>query len=141
MPRKPTLNHRQASEFLDRWGIAAHDLAAVENTSTSAIHMRVMNFGTPFQRRSKLTPWEKKYGMPIGAIADELGVHPMTVMNREKIYGTPYCDDQLAGQGGWNKGVQRATTHWSEQSRNNKAFVATKFTLEDALQRLKKLKR
>jgi hypothetical protein len=141
MPRKPTQFHRDETEFLNKWGITAHELALVEETSVSAIHMRVMNFGTPFQRRKKPSHWEKRYNKTLGEIADELGLHPVSVMVREKTYGTPYCDEALKGQGGWNKGAKRVDHDWRDLPRHSKTSTATYFTLEDALKRLRKLKR
>lgn len=141
MARRPTQNYRDTTEFLETWGISAHDLAAVEGTTTDAIHMRVMRFGTPFQRRSKVSHWEKRYSKTLGEIALELGVHPLTVQIREQTFGTPYCDDQLGGQGGWNKGVKRTDLDWWDHPRYARVFLRTTFTLEDALARLKKLKR
>lgn len=140
MPRKQR-NHRATSQFAETWGISAHDLALVENTSTDAIHMRVMKWGTPFQRRSKITHWEKKYGLTQGQIALELDIHPLTVVKREQVYGTPYCDDQLSGVGGWNKGARTYGYKWWEDSRFQRVCKPTMFTLEDALARLKALKR
>lgn len=141
MARRITKNPRDHTGFLEEWGIAAHDLAAVENTTTDAIHMRVMRFGTPFQRRAKQSHWEKKYGKTLGEIAMELGIHPVTVDMRERIFGTAYCDSALDGRGGWNKGAKRVKSNWWDDPKFNRAFLSTHFTLEDALARLKKLKR
>lgn len=141
MARKPTKTHRDNSTFLSKWGIAAHDLADVENTTTTAIHMRVMRFGTPFQRRAKISPWEKKYGKTLGEIALELDLHPVTVDMRERVYGTAYCDHMMSDQGGWNKGRKRIEENWWEMPRYARCQQRTFFTLEDALKRLKKLKR
>lgn len=141
MARKPTINPRNKTDFIDQWGISAHDLALVENTTTDAIHMRVMRFGTPFQRRSKQSHWERKYKKTQGEIAKELGIHPVTVELREKVYGTPWCDSVLNGQGGWNKGVKRIEGVWWDDPKYRRSFTHTYFTLEDALARLKKLKR
>ena len=141
MARKPTIKPRDNSVFLFTWGIAAHDLAAVENTTTTAIHMRVMRFGTPFQRRAKLSPWEKKYGKTLGEIALELGLHPVTIDMRERVYGTPYCDHMMSDQGGWNKGRKTVDIDWWDDPKYKRSSTPTYFTLEDALKRLKKLKR
>jgi len=141
MARKPTLNPRSKTDFIDQWGISAHDLALVENTTTTAIHMRVMRFGTPFQRRAKLSPWEKKYGKTIGEIALELQLHPVTVDMRARIYGTPYCDHMMSDQGGWNKGRKKVDIDWWDDPKYKRCFTPTYFTLEDAVARLKKLKR
>ncbi len=76
--------------FEQKWGISANDLAQQENVSTPAIHMRVKLYGTPFQRKSKPTNIERKYGKTIFEIAKEIGVHPMSVVMREHHFNNAY---------------------------------------------------
>jgi hypothetical protein len=127
---------KYTTQFGVKWGINAADLALVENTTETAIHMRVKNYGTPFQRRAKITLWEKKYGKTLGAIAEELNIHPLTVKNRESKYDDVYCDTFKDERGGWNKSNSDS---WKRSADYKKLFVTTYFTLEDALKRLEDL--
>ena len=116
--------------FEHKWGISAIELAKLEGVTPDAIHMRVMRFGNPFQRRKQETFYEKKYGKTIMAIAKELGIHPITCAQRENKYGDVYHEPE-APIGKWNRGKQRAAKHWTE-GRTTRS-LATYFKLEDIL--------
>ena len=58
--QKPMTNK---SQFESRWGEPAWKIAERENVSTTTIHMRVRNYGNPYQRKAKPSHWEAKYGM------------------------------------------------------------------------------
>ena len=49
---------RKITNFQSKWGIHVKEVANSEGTSPAAIHMRVMNFGTPWQRRARPTASE-----------------------------------------------------------------------------------
>ncbi len=127
------INARSETKFKERWGITAYDLARVEDTTPDAINMRVMRFGTPFQRRSKLTPWEEKFGKTLGELAVERGVHPLTVTNRYKMYGSL---DLLPGS---KPREDLRDTSWISEKKYKRCQESTFFSLEWALQRLEKL--
>tara|TARA_R110002126_G_scaffold274960_2_gene420247 strand:- start:114 stop:512 length:399 start_codon:yes stop_codon:yes gene_type:complete len=76
--------------FEQRWGIHATDFATQENTTPDAIHMRVMRFGTPFQRKSKPTVCEIRHGKTVARIAGELDMHPVSIQERLRIHGDAY---------------------------------------------------
>ena len=114
--------------FEHKWGISAIELAKLESVTPDAIHMRVMRFGNPFQRRNKETFYEKKYGKTVMAIAMELGLHPITVANRENKYGDVYHEPE-AFIGKYQRGKQTAPKHWTE-SRTTRS-LATYFKLDD----------
>jgi hypothetical protein len=84
------------TDFKETWGISCNEIAEMEETTPEAIRMRVKRFGTPWQRRGKQTHFEKKYGMTLGEIALELGLHPATVARRDRIYGDAYYEGQWA---------------------------------------------
>ena len=75
------------SSFEEKWGITIGELAESEDTTFEAIHMRVHNFGTPFQRRAKPTYFERKYSKTLAEIAIEKDAHPNTIYQKEKIVG------------------------------------------------------
>ena len=127
------INARSETTFKERWGITAYDLARVEGTTPDAINMRVMRFGTPFQRRSKITPWEEKFGKTLGELAMERGVHPLTVTNRYKMYGSL---DLLPGR---TAREDLRDNSWMTEKKYKRCQERTFFTLEWALQRLEKL--
>ena len=58
-PEKP---QETQTDFELKWGEPAYKIAERENVSTTTIHMRVWNYGTPFQRKAKPSEWETKYG-------------------------------------------------------------------------------
>ncbi len=54
---------KKITKFEHKWGVTANDLAKLEMlTTTDAIHMRVRNFGSPFQRKPKPSTCEIMYG-------------------------------------------------------------------------------
>ncbi len=116
--------------FEHKWGISAKALAEHEGITPDAIHMRVRNFGNPFQRRKQITFWEKKYNKTIVELAHELGIHPITVAGRERRYGDVYHESP-AYIGIWNKGRFTAPVNWQDQSCWKVASMSTFFNLED----------
>ena len=108
---------KKASKFEERWGEPAYKIAERENVSTSTIHMRIRNYGNPYQRKAKPSKWEDKYGKTIVEIAQDLLLSPQTVSQREKTYGNPYCEDKVK-KGGPNRNKKtdkfKNTKHWSE---------------------------
>ena len=104
---------RTRRNFKADWGISCKDLAHIEGVTCEAIRMRVLNYGTPFQRRAKPTKFEKKYGKTLYVLAFELDLHPQTVARREHLYGDVHYQPQ------WHNGVAGKILndrgeHWSE---------------------------
>lgn len=130
------------TEFVRRWGIHADDLALVEGVTVDAIHMRVFKFGTPFQRRSRMSKYEQKYGCTLPQLADQLGIHPASVIERDKKHNDIAEECLHPTKGRANKGVirHRAGLDWKATGNYHKTAQSTYFTLEDALDRLSKLK-
>lgn len=139
--RGPKGGPRSQTEFRRKWGILAQDLARVEDVSVDAIHMRVLKFGTPFQRRSTPSAYESKYGYTLPQLAELLGTHPTTLTLREKKYGTVYEHALRPGVGQHRRGmvVQSQGLSWQQLGKYAHAAKPTWFTLEDALQRLEAL--
>lgn len=127
------INPQKNTKFKQQWGISTYDLARVEGTTPDAINMRVMNYGTPFQRRSKVTFWEEQFGKTLGELAAERGVHPLTVTNRYKMFGSL---DLLPGS---KPREDLRDISWMTEKKYKRCQERTFFTLEWALQRLEKL--
>lgn len=85
----PTRN-RVPSDFEKRWGMNVHEFAKSENTTPDAIHMRVMRFGTPYQRKNKPTIYEIFYDRTQIELAKELNMNPSSVGMRVRTKGTPW---------------------------------------------------
>lgn len=109
IPTAPRSNTR----FERKWGISAIDLAKEEGVSPSAIQMRVMNYGNPFQRKKHPTLCEVMTGKTVIEIAKELNISPITVYERLKNYGDAYYESEH-GAGAAIRGTQRAEKHWTE---------------------------
>lgn len=119
--------------FEHKWGLDAPTFAKLEGISASALHMRVMNYGTPFQRRAKPSKWEIKYGKTIREIALELNIHPVTVGQRERLHGDVYREPEPDTAGTWNRGLQHTDIHWKDNPKYITCGKPTFFKLEDIL--------
>ena len=122
---------RLLTQFEHKWGIHAVKLAELEGVTPDAIHMRVRNYGNPFQRRAKPTVWEQKYGKTIVELAIEIGIHPISVASREREYGDVYREPESGTVGTWNKGRQHpGVTPWQENTKYSKPGQTTFFKLD-----------
>ncbi len=111
---------RDKTGFFEKWGVTAADLAKEEGTSTAAIHMRVMNYGTPFQRKKLPTICEVMTGKTVIELALEIGVTPVTIAKRLQDYGDPYRESDLPNVIA-TRGTTRAAQHWSETKKAGRA--------------------
>ncbi len=127
------INPHKETRFKDRWGISAYDLARVEGVTPDAINMRVMKYGTPFQRRAKLTLHEEKYGRTVGEIALEQGVHPNTIHMRERTFGTYKLPEDS------NPRYDLRDDSWVNDPKYKRMLASTFFTLEWALEQLERI--
>jgi hypothetical protein len=107
-------NKRTVTKFSERWGILAHELAEQEKVSTDAIHMRVMRFGTPFQRRLYPTIAEVMTGKTALQLASELNIHPITIAERLRLHGDHLYDDPNETRGKGTRNKTWAKVHWTE---------------------------
>ena len=101
------------TSFSKKWGILAHDLAAEEGVTTDSIHMRVRNFGNPFQRKKSPTICEVMTGRTAIDLALELNVTPCTIGKRLQEHGDAYYESDTATAKA-TRGTQRAEVHWSK---------------------------
>lgn len=135
-------NRRPDTEFEKQWGIHVDELALAEDVTHDAIRMRVMKWGTPFQRRAKPSKYEKKYGKTQAQLAVELGIHPITVASREYTHGNVYYESNMT-RSRWNyqKVTNAQETHWLDSDSWKFSLKSTFFTLEEAQEQLKKLRK
>lgn len=127
------------TEFEKQWGIHIDDLARAEDLTPDAIRMRIHKWGNPFQRRSKMSIYETKYGKTQSQIALELGLHPISIADREKKFKDVYHPVNNTGR--WNTGrvTNDAGTHWTNTSSWQFNLKNTFFTLEEALEKLEQI--
>ena len=90
MNKNPPKTNWAETIFSRKWGILAIDLAAQDGVTPDAIHMRVLNFGNPFQRKAKPSKWEELYSKSLCELATELGMHPMSIAQRHQKLGNVY---------------------------------------------------
>ena len=113
-PDKPMFT--KPSKFETKWGEPAYKIAERENVATTTIHMRIRNYGNPYQRKAKPSKWEDKYGKTIVEISKELYMHPVALNLREKTHGSVYCEDIVTDTGVHrNRKTEqyKHTKHWT----------------------------
>lgn len=108
--------------FISKWGIHANDLAKQEGVHTATIHMRVLNYGTPFQRKTKPTKCEQIHHKTDYELALELDLHPQSVRRRVNTYGdayreNPHHEHPLRGK------VISATDDWRSYTKKTKFWL------------------
>ena len=86
-------NTHKNTAFYRKWGIRAVDFAKQEGVSTDAIHMRVQNYGTIYQRKAKPTKCEILHGKTDYELGLELNLHPQSVRRRVNTYGDAYHEN------------------------------------------------
>jgi len=108
--------YESVTKFEEKWGEPAWKIAERENVSTTTIHMRVHNYGTPYQRKQTPSRWEAKYGKTIVEICNELYIHPVALAQRESIHKNVYCEDTLSNTNNRNIKIPKYkdTKHWTE---------------------------
>jgi hypothetical protein len=106
-------NQHKIQSFEKRWGMRCNEIAEMEETTPEAIRMRVKRFGSPWQRRGKLTKFEEKYGKTLAQLALDLNVHPHTISRREDLYGDVYFESKY-GHGLRGKIMNDRGEHWTE---------------------------
>ena len=112
-PERVFIKPRKMTKFKAKWGIHAIDLAEREQCSPDAIHMRIRNFGTPWQRRSKPTTCEELTGYTSNQLAKKLDLHPYTIDTRIKKFNNPYYKENNATHDyDYN---EPGRTHWTKK--------------------------
>lgn len=93
--RKRKYSIHENTPFELKWGERADAIAQREEVDTATIHMRIMNYGNPYQRAAKPTKWERKYWKTAKELCVEFNLHLQTLEQREKNHGTLYCEDKI----------------------------------------------
>ena len=104
----------KVTEFEKKWGEPAWKVAKRENVSIQNIHMRVYNYGTPYQRRAKPSRYEAIYGKTCNEIALELNLHPFTVQCRLRKKGDCYYESA------WAHSKTTSNHNWKSDPKWNK---------------------
>jgi len=122
MPKKTgfintTAPIKKITRFEQKWGEAARDIAKRENVKIQSIHMRVRNYGSPYQRAKNPTPYEAQFGKTLFELAIDTGYHPFTITKRIKYHNDPYHESAWTGHK-WNSNDDwRTDTRWCNQKR------------------------
>ena len=95
---------RKMTNFEAKWGIHAVELAEEEMIKPEALHMRVRNYGTPFQRGPLPFLEELMYGKTRYEMAQELDIHPGSLMFRLKETGDAYYESPYTRTSGMRFG-------------------------------------
>ena len=89
----------------------AVDLAREENVSCATIHMRVKNYGTPFQRKAKPSICEQLHYKTEAEVALEIDIHPQSIKVRLKKYADAYHESSKTHG---NRGAVLGSTDWRQ---------------------------
>ena len=79
--------------FYSKWGIHATELAKQEGVHTATIHMRVLHYKSPFQRKAKPTLCEKLHNKTDYELAMELNIHPQSIRRKVNKYNDAYYEN------------------------------------------------
>lgn len=79
--------------FYSKWGIHATELAKQEGVHTATIHMRVQNYGTPYQRKAKPTLCEQVHNKTDYELGMELNIHPQSIRRKVRLYNDAYYEN------------------------------------------------
>lgn len=124
--KRPVIKVRhKPTKFELRWGHRVQWFAERENCTPAAINMRVMNFGTPWQRKPEPSQCEKIHRKLIKDIAHEENIHPQTIFTRIHKYGDAYTKKTGIGKRQYNAGTCPSGNHWTKFSRfaNTKEWI------------------
>lgn len=95
---------RKMTNFEAKWGIHAVELANEEMVKPEALHMRIKLFGSPFQRGPLPFLEELMYGKTRYEMAQELDIHPGSLMFRLKETGDAYYESPYTRTSGMRFG-------------------------------------
>ena len=99
--------------FISKWGMLAVTLAKEEGVHCATIHMRVKNYGTPFQRKGKPTKCEELYHKTEGELALAINIHPQSIRQRVRKHNNAYYVNP-AKVGNPNAGAIYSDNDWRD---------------------------
>jgi len=98
MPTKTGYIQKQkpnkSKTFESKWGEPAYKIAQREDVAVATIHMRVFNYGSPYQRTSKPSISEVLCGKTLYQLGKELNLHPISVQQRIRKHNNPYISEK-----------------------------------------------
>ena len=109
------------TKFTQKWGIDALTLAEQEGVTPDAIHMRVRNYGTPFQRAKRPDKLERKYGKTQRELAVHTGLSFNTIMFYENEKGGVFQDWKHNYKN--RKGLYNPGTEWTNTKRRDQFWL------------------
>lgn len=105
------------SKFEKTWGEPAYKIAQREDVTITNIHMRVRNYGSPYQRKAKPSLAEQIYGKTFYELGLEYDMHPVTIYQRLRKYGKVDCESEMSvpGRPMWSDGSWKADSRYKHQ--------------------------
>tara|TARA_R100001460_G_scaffold98262_1_gene141030 strand:+ start:4017 stop:4466 length:450 start_codon:yes stop_codon:yes gene_type:complete len=111
------------SKFEQRWGEPAYKIAQREDVSITSIHMRVRNYGSPYQRKAKPSLAEELTGKTFYELGIEYEMHPFTAYQRLTKYGKVDCEAEMtdnftktkSGHPLWNDGSWKTDSKYTRE--------------------------
>ena len=102
--------------FEREWGLHIKELAKQEDVTPEALHMRVRNYGSPYQRAPKPSAIELMYGKTTVQLAIELDCTTSGLINRIRHHGDAYYTSNYQH----NQGRLYSDVDWREERRFGK---------------------
>lgn len=92
MTKQPGYKKRRLkpTKFIRLWGIDPQDMAKQEQLTTDALHMRVMLFGTPYQRKAKPNNMEMITGRTAHELCERMNLNRKTIFSRFAQFTDPF---------------------------------------------------
>jgi len=121
--------------FSAKWGERAETIAQKEDVAVATIHMRVRNFGSPYQRAGKPHISEVLCGKTIYQLAEELQLHPISIQQRIRNHNNPYqttkdiigkmydCDYKQGRKRCWLMEEHPCYAEWKKEKQIDDAFL------------------
>jgi len=151
--RERKRSNQKDKTFSAKWGERAESIAEREDVAISSIHMRVRNFGTPWQRAKTPSKSEELCGKTLHQLADELQMHPQSVMGRIIHHNNPYISERgiireennSNAQGGrydlWLMPEHPCYAEWKEQKdKKNAELLAEAEAYQEELEEKRKIR-
>ena len=109
---------KKNTRFEKEYGCRIDLFADSEGVTAEAIWMRLKNFGTPYQRRLNPTQYELKYARTCYEIAEEQGVHPLTIQTYERKFSNAFYEPKWKRMP--NPNNNQPKQHWREAVQSGK---------------------
>jgi len=108
------LAKHKLTRFENEYGCRIDLFANAEGVTPEAVWMRLKHFGSPYQRRLNPTTYELKYARTCYEIAEEQGVHPLTIQTYERKHKNAFYEPL------WKRTPTQPKQHWREAVQTGK---------------------